>query len=327
MIRHLSKPAYREEFKGDTARSTAAYKEVREDASLGSTSKLPLEAKFGKMSLKSGLYIVSTPIGNFDDITLRAISTLKSSDIILCEDTRISQKLLAKHDIRTKLQIYNDHSNEQVREKIVSLIKAENIISLISDAGTPLISDPGYKLVRDLRMLNYHVEVVPGVSAPITALTLSALPLDRFLFCGFLPKTTESKKKIFTELANIHATLIFFETAPRLIKTLLTAKEILGNREICVARELTKLYQEVKTANIDEIIEFYQHNILKGEIVLLISGNVQEKEERLELDLKVFIESCLNRGLSAKSATELAYEKFKNVYSKKEIYKLVNESK
>jgi len=277
------------------------------------------------MILKPGLYIVSTPIGNFEDITLRAISTLKNSDIILCEDTRISQKLLAKHDIRTKLQIYNDHSDEKDRENIISLIKAGNIVSLISDAGTPLISDPGYKLSRDLRMLNYHVDVVPGVSAPITALTLSALPTDRFLFCGFLPKTTESKKKVFSELVNLKATLIFFETAPRLINTLSVAKEILGNREICVARELTKLYQETKTGNIDEIIKFYQNNILKGEIVLLISGNIHEQNQ--QTNLEKFIELCLSKNLSSKTTTELAYDKFKDVYSKKEIYKLVNESK
>ena len=274
---------------------------------------------------KPGLYIVSTPIGNFEDITLRAISTLKNSDIILCEDTRISQKLLAKHDIHTKLQIYNDHSDEKDRENIISLIKAGNIVSLISDAGTPLISDPGYKLSRDLRMLNYHVDVVPGVSAPITALTLSTLPTDRFLFCGFLPKTTESKKKVFSELVNLKATLIFFETAPRLINTLSVAKEILGNREICVTRELTKMYQETKTGNIDEITEFYQNNILKGEIVLLISGNIQEQNQ--QTNLEKFIELCLSKNLSSKTTTELAYEKFKDVYSKKEIYKLVNESK
>lgn len=279
------------------------------------------------MFLKAGLYIVSTPIGNFEDITLRAISTLKNSDIILCEDTRISQKLLAKHDIRTKLQVYNDHSDEKDRENIISLIKANKIVSLISDAGTPLISDPGYKLVRDLRSLNFPIDVVPGVSSPITALTLSALPTDRFLFCGFLPKTIESKKKLFTEFANIRATLIFFEAAPRLINTLLIAKEILGNREICVARELTKLYQETTNANIDEVITFYQNNTLKGEIVLLISGILQEQEEKLEPNLIEFIKSCLSKNLSAKSATDLAYEKFKNTYSKKEIYRLVNKQK
>ena len=130
------------------------------------------------MFLKAGLYIVSTPIGNFDDITLRAISTLKSSDIILCEDTRISQKLLAKHDIRTKLQVYNDHSDEKDKENIINLIKANKIVSLISDTGTPLISDPGYKLLRDLRSLNFHIDIVLGVSSPIAALTLSALPTN-----------------------------------------------------------------------------------------------------------------------------------------------------
>ncbi|WP_347939045.1 16S rRNA (cytidine(1402)-2'-O)-methyltransferase [Rickettsia oklahomensis] len=275
------------------------------------------------MILKPGLYIVSTPIGNFADITLRAIATLKNSDIILCEDTRISQKLLAKYDIHTKLQIYNDHSDKKDRERIISLIAEGNIVSLISDAGTPLISDPGYKLSRDLRMLNCHIDVIPGVSAPITALTLSTLPTDRFLFHGFLPKTIESKKKIFSELVNLKATLVFFETVPRLLNTLSVVKEILGNREICVARELTKRYQEIKTGDIDEIIAFYQKNIFKGEIVLLISGNLQEKEE---VDLEKFIEFCLNRNLSNKTTTELAYEKFKNIYSKKEIYKLVNES-
>ncbi|HJD55260.1 MAG TPA: 16S rRNA (cytidine(1402)-2'-O)-methyltransferase [Rickettsia endosymbiont of Pyrocoelia pectoralis] len=279
------------------------------------------------MSLKPGLYIVSTPIGNFEDITLRAISTLKSSDIILCEDTRISQKLLAKHDLRTKLQVYNDHSDEKDRENIINLIKAGKIVSLISDAGTPLISDPGYKLIRELRTLNYYIDAVPGVSSPITALTLSALPTDRFLFCGFLPKTTESKKKIFAEFENIRATLIFFETASRLIKTLLAAKEILGNREICVARELTKLYQETTTANIDEVIEFYQNNTLKGEIVLLISGNSEKNEDDLEQDLENFIKLCFGKNLSAKTTTDLAYDKFKNVYSKSEIYKLVNKQK
>ncbi|AAU04189.1 16S rRNA (cytidine(1402)-2'-O)-methyltransferase [Rickettsia typhi] len=273
------------------------------------------------MILKSGLYIVSTPIGNFEDITLRAISTLKNSDIILCEDTRISQKLLVKHDIITKLQIYNDHSDYKDREYIISLIKAGHVVSLISDAGTPLISDPGYKLVRDLRNLNYYIEVVPGVSAPITALTLSSLPTDRFLFCGFLPKTIESKKKIFSELVNLKATLIFFDTASRLINTLSLAKEIFGKREICVARELTKIYQEIKTGDIDAIIEFYKKNILKGEIVLLISGNVQEQYKHINLEK--FIEFCLSKNLSSKTTIELAYDKFKDVYSKKEIYRVV----
>lgn len=279
------------------------------------------------MNLKSGLYIVSTPIGNLEDITLRALSTLKNSSVILCEDTRISQKLLAKHGIKVKLQVYNDHSDEQNRKNIARLIDQGEVVSLISDAGTPLISDPGYKLVRELRTLNYHVEIVPGVSSPIAALTLSDLPTDRFLFCGFLPKTIEGKKKIFNEFVNICTTLIFFDTAIRLIESLVIAKEVLGNREICVARELTKLYQEVKTATIDEIIEFYQNNPLKGEIVLLISGLADENEEKLAEDLQAFIKLSLAKNLTAKTTTDLAYEKFSNNYSRKEIYKEVNQMK
>ncbi|MFY9589798.1 16S rRNA (cytidine(1402)-2'-O)-methyltransferase [Rickettsia endosymbiont of Halotydeus destructor] len=277
------------------------------------------------MILKAGLYVVSTPIGNLEDITLRALSTLKNSSVILCEDTRISQKLLAKHGIKVKLQIYNDHSDEQNRKNIMQLIEQGEVVSLISDAGTPLISDPGYKLIRELRTLNYHVEIAPGVSSPIAALTLSGLPTDRFLFCGFLPKTIEGKRKIFNEFINIRATLIFFDTAIRLTESLITAKEVLGNREICVARELTKRYQEIKTATINEVIEFYQNNPLKGEIVLLISGLEDKDEEKVAKDLQAFIKLSLAKNLTAKTVTDLAYEKFSNNYSKKEIYKIVNQ--
>lgn len=282
------------------------------------------------MILKPGLYIVSTPIGNLEDITYRAVSTLKNSNIILCEDTRISQKLLAKHGIKVKLHVYNDHSSEKNRQNIKDLINQGNIVSLISDAGTPLISDPGYKLVRDLRNLDYHVEAVPGVSSPITALTISALPSDRFLFCGFLPKTTPAKKKIFIELkeADINATMIFFEAATRLIESLKTAREIFGNRAVCVARELTKLYQEVKTDNIDNIIEFYEKNLLKGEIVLLVSGNLKtHNKKELSAKLQDFIKLSFNKKLSAKTIADLACKQFSNSYNRKEIYKIVNEIK
>ncbi len=215
------------------------------------------------MILKPGLYIVSTPIGNLDDITLRALTVLRSSTIILCEDTRISRKLLVKHNIQAKLHMYNDLSSAVDRENIKAWIDNGEIISLISDAGTPLISDPGFKLVKDLKILNYHIDAIPGVSSLITAITISGLPSARFLFAGFLPKTTDSKKKIFTEFSNINATLIFFETAARLQHTLQTALTVLGNREICVARELTKLYQEVKTGYLEDLIIFMALILLK----------------------------------------------------------------
>ena len=279
------------------------------------------------MIFKPGLYIVSTPIGNLDDITLRALETLKNSTIILCEDTRISRKLLAKHNIKTKLQVYNDHSDYQEREFIRTLIDNGAIVSLISDAGTPLIADPGYKLVRDLRKLNYHIDVVPGVSALTTSITISGLPSDRFLFAGFLPKTTEGKKKIFTELSNIKATLIFFETASRIVQSLHTAFTVFGNREVCVARELTKFYQEVKSGLIEDVLNFYNSNIIKGEIVLLISSASEPHKALLADDLKKFIDLYLSKGWSAKSVTDIANENFGRSYSKKEIYSIVNKIK
>lgn len=221
---------------------------------------------------KPGLYVVATPIGNLDDITIRALNTLKNSTAILCEDTRNTQKLLAKHNISAKLFVYNDHSTDKQRNMVARLIDSGGVVSLVSDAGTPLISDPGFKLIRHLKGLGYFIEAAPGASAPIAALTLSGLAPDRFLFAGFLPKTTIKKQKIFMEFADLKSTLIFFETASRLIDSLNIAMSVLGNRQACVARELTKLYQEIKTASLQELIEHYTKSTLKGEIVLLISG-------------------------------------------------------
>lgn len=280
------------------------------------------------MIYKPGLYVVSTPIGNMQDITLRALDTLKNSTIILCEDTRISRKLLAKHNVKAKLQLYNDHSDEHDRQNIRKLIDNGAIISLISDAGTPLISDPGYKLIVELKKLNYHIDVVPGVSSVIAALTISGLPSDRFFFAGFLPKTNESRKKLFTELSNVKATLIFFETASRLMQSLHSAMSILGNREISVARELTKLHQDVQSGTISEIINFYQHNILKGEIVLLISGeDAVADQENLEKKLHEMASLYLSKGWSAKTVKDVINENYGKVYSKKEIYQTVNKTK
>lgn len=277
------------------------------------------------MTLKPGLYIISTPIGNLNDITLRAIETLEKSDIILCEDTRISGKLLAKHDIKSRLTVYNDHSDTEIRKTVCEFLAQGLIVSLISDAGTPLISDPGYKLVRELILGGFHVDVIPGVSAPIAALTLSRLPSDRFLFAGFLPKTPERRKKIFEEFANVKATLIFFESAKRLKDSLEDAHVVYGNRQACVARELTKLYQEVKLEELSQLIEFYRASPPRGEIVLLISGEeaVLDSETLIE-KLTQHLKNHLKDGLSTKDATQKALARFSNSYSKKEIYKIAN---
>ena len=279
------------------------------------------------MLLKPGLYIVSTPIGNLGDITIRAIDTLQNSSLILCEDTRVSQKLLAKHNIKARLIAYNDHSTMKQRENIAALITNGAVISLISDAGTPLISDPGYKLVRYLKNQQLLVEIIPGVSAPIAALTLSSLASDRFLFAGFLPKTIESKRKIFIEMAKVNATLIFFETSTRLVSSLSIAREVLGNREACVARELTKLYQEANTKPLDELVDHYTIKPPKGELVLLISGVESIDPADINNNIEKMLISYLQSGLSKKIATELTYKIYSKYCSKKEIYKMANESR
>jgi 16S rRNA (cytidine1402-2'-O)-methyltransferase len=277
------------------------------------------------VNLKPGLYIVSTPIGNLGDITLRALATLNNSDIIFCEDTRVSSKLLAKHGIKVPLKVYNDNSDESQRYYINSLIDGGKAVSLISDAGTPLVSDPGYKLVRDFKERGVLVDVLPGACAVIAALSISGLPTDRFMFAGFLPKTKEGKAKIFEELGSIDATIVFYETANRLLQSLAVAQEVFGDREANVAREITKLYQESRFAPLSELHEFYSKNPAKGEIVLCISG--KSSQIITEDVLKKEITSILTSGQSAKTASDIIFAKYKNQFSRKEIYKLANSLK
>ncbi len=275
------------------------------------------------MDLKPGLYIVSTPIGNLQDITLRAIETLKNSKVILCEDTRVSQKLLAKFNITSHLLPYNDFSNPKDRDKVRELIDHGAVVSIVSDAGTPLISDPGYKLVRDLKQAGYFIEVVPGVSSPIAALTLSSLPTDKFFFGGFIPKTSASREQTFMEVKQIKATLIFFDTAKRIADTLQVAHKVLGNREACVARELTKLYQETINGTLEELKNYTLNKVLKGEIVLLISGF--HKEEVIdEAGLLIRIKT-LRSQYSAKDTVAKIYEELKDQFelSKSDLYDMV----
>ncbi len=277
------------------------------------------------MNLKPGLYIVSTPIGNLNDITLRALDVLKSSDIIFCEDTRVSNKLLVKHQIKASLKVYNDNSDLSSRNNIKKLIIEGKIISLISDAGTPLISDPGYKLVRDLKSYGLSVDVIPGPCAAIAALTLSGLPTDKFYFAGFLPKTREGKVKIFNSLSRMNCTLIFYETSLRLLHTLEIALEILGNRQANVARELTKLYQESNTTKLSELIDHYKSSSPKGEVVFSIQG-----EESLAIStdkLRENISNLIAQGLSAKSVSDKMFAQYSECFSRKDIYKITNEIK
>jgi 16S rRNA (cytidine1402-2'-O)-methyltransferase len=283
------------------------------------TPKSPLE-----IIMKPGLYIISTPIGNMGDITTRGLETLKASDHIFAEDTRVTKKLLEKHGIRPKkLGVYNDFSDEKTRNYIKELIEQDLIVSLVSDAGTPLISDPGYKLVRNLQDSGHFVDTTPGPSAPIAALTLSGLPTDRFMFNGFIPKTIPAKEKLFSEISSIKATMIFFETASRLISTLEVAHSILGDREACVAREITKMYQEVKRDRISGLIEYFTQNPARGEIVFLISG---EAVESLVVDIEGEIRQLLQEGNSAKTVATLMHIKHPHE-SKSSLYQMANRAK
>tara|TARA_B100001029_G_scaffold121868_1_gene101338 strand:+ start:8 stop:700 length:693 start_codon:yes stop_codon:yes gene_type:complete len=221
------------------------------------------------MSDKGHLFVVGTPIGNLEDITLRAISTLQNVDLILAEDTRNSKKLLSAHNINTKMMSYHEHSNEKETKRIISLLLDGKNLALISDAGTPTISDPGYGLIRDCIKEEIKIIPIPGASAITTAMSVSGLPSDSFTFYGFLPQKKGRIKKI-KELLNVDNTIILFESPFRLEKTLNQLKEYLGNRSVVIGRELTKLYEEIIRGNLDDVIKYFSKSKVKGEIVIMI---------------------------------------------------------
>ncbi len=258
--------------------------------------------------LRNGLYIVATPIGNLQDISARAAEILRDADIIACEDSRVSKKLFALLgiSINKKFISYEDHSEEQKAQMIIDLINQGNSIALISDAGSPLISDPGYKLVRLCREQNIYVTAVPGACAVITALQLSGLPTNRFMFAGFIPNKEKARADLFEELKNINTTLVFYETAPRLLKTLDKASEIFGNREIAVARELTKMFEEVVYGNFEDITTHFTQNEPRGEFVLIIAPP-QEKKSSAD-DIKEILRKRLGETSLKTAVKEISAE-------------------
>lgn len=230
-------------------------------------------------TLTDDLYIIATPIGNMGDITFRAIEVLKSVDAVLCEDTRTSGKLLSYYGINTPRIAYHEHNEREMSRKIISMIKDEGKkLALISDAGTPLISDPGYRLLQECAENDISFTCVPGACACIDALVLSALPTDKFLFAGFLPNKSSARKTALKEVEGITSTIIFYETANRLLESLKDIREVLGERTMAVARELTKKFEEARRDNVSELIDFYEKNgDPKGEIVLVIEGAEKDK--------------------------------------------------
>ncbi|MFL2500548.1 MAG: 16S rRNA (cytidine(1402)-2'-O)-methyltransferase [Candidatus Neomarinimicrobiota bacterium] len=224
------------------------------------------------MSNRGKLFVVATPIGNLQDISFRAVETLKKVNCIFAEDTRTSKKLINHYDIDTKLYSYHDHSSEKEIARLLDILKDHKDVALISDAGTPTISDPGYSLIRQCINEGIDVIPIPGASALTAAISASGLPSDAFAFIGFLPTKKGRKKKI-SSLENLDMTIVLFESPHRLIKTLNQLKEALGERPIVVARELTKLYEEIIRGNFSSAIEFFEAKKIKGEIVIMIGKN------------------------------------------------------
>ncbi len=269
-----------------------------------------------KKSFDKGLYVAATPIGNLGDISRRALDLFASADFIICEDKRVSGKLLSYYEIKTPMISYHDHNSQAVMPKLIDALKAGKTLALITDAGTPLISDPGYKLVNECRNQGIMVTSLPGASAILCALTCAGMATDKFFFSGFLPSKTVARKKEINKLSTVPATLVYFESPKRLLASLKDLREVLGNRNAAVCRELTKLYEEVKKDNLDNLIAHYESlQTPKGEIVLLIE---QGEEKQLVNDLDSALVDALKK-LSVKEA--VAAVTYMTGRKRKEVYK------
>jgi 16S rRNA (cytidine1402-2'-O)-methyltransferase len=255
-------------------------------------------------SLRPGLYVVATPIGNLGDLSARAADTLRNCDLILAEDTRVTGKLLAHIGAKSSMTRYDDHSSASERDAIVSRLGSEAVV-LVSDAGTPLISDPGYKLVRAARAAGHVVTTVPGPSAVIAALALAGLPTDRFLFAGFLPPKAKARADAIAELADVRATLVFYESGPRLADTLQALLESLGAREAAVAREITKLHEECVTGTLLELAGRYADAPPRGEIVIVV-GPPKEAGPVSDVDLDAALDKAIATLSPSRAAAEVA---------------------
>jgi 16S rRNA (cytidine1402-2'-O)-methyltransferase len=256
-------------------------------------------------SLAPGLYVVATPIGNLQDVSFRALSVLAAADAVLAEDTRVTKTLLAHYGITTPLVAYHEHSNAAVRERMIHRLKEGQALALVSDAGTPLVSDPGYKLVQAAIAEGVPVTPIPGPSAILTALVVSGLPTDRFFFEGFLPPKSAARRTRLGDLAGIPGTLMLFEAPHRLPEMLADAADVLGERQGVVARELTKLFETVRRGTLSELAaQFAEEGPPKGEIVVLVGEAAEAKREVVDAALDEKLKDALARH-SIKDAAAL----------------------
>jgi 16S rRNA (cytidine1402-2'-O)-methyltransferase len=275
---------------------------------------------------ENALYVVATPIGNLGDITLRALQILSEVDFVICEDTRISVRLLEAYEIKgKKLLTYNDHCDEKTRKKILELLVSGKSLALLSDAGTPLISDPGYKLVNFLRQFNQKIIPLPGASSLTSALCASGLACDNFLFIGFLPSSEIQKEKLLKSLPR-NFTFVFFEAANRVAESLEMVLKILGNRNVSAARELTKMHEEIISDELENLITFFakEPGKLRGEFVIVVEKAGKNEKNFSQEELILEISKAISLGHSLKDLSQNLSE----IYgvNRKEIYKLALEA-
>lgn len=265
------------------------------------------------ISLRPGLYCIATPIGNLKDITIRALETMQAASYVVCEDTRVTSKLLSHYGIKKKLIIYNDHSDESDRLKIIQDILEGSSVAFVSDAGTPLISDPGVKLVRECQKQNCYITTLPGASAVTSALVLSGLASHQFSFLGFF----DSKK--YETLRYQSGTLIYFESPHRLVQTLEFLSHLKEERLVSVVREISKIYEDVQSGPINTVLNYYRNNPPKGEIVLILGE--APHQQSTDDELLSMIQTCL-QTMSPKETTEYIKMMIKDI-PKKKIYNMV----
>lgn len=267
-------------------------------------SRHPPPPPLSDVPLEPGLYVVATPIGNLRDITLRALDVLNGCDLLLAEDTRVTGKLLSAYGLSKTMVRYDEHAAERARPRILAALEAGQSVALVSDAGTPLVSDPGYRLVKEVVAAGHRVFPIPGPSAALAALTLAGLPTDRFLFAGFTPPKRAARRSFLAEFATVKATLIFYETGPRLRASLEDMLAVFGPREAAVTRELTKLYETCVRGSLDRLATDPALDEPKGEIVVLVGPGVEEAASEADAD-RALVEAMARLPLG-EAASEVA---------------------
>jgi 16S rRNA (cytidine1402-2'-O)-methyltransferase len=268
------------------------------------------------------LYLVATPIGNLQDVTFRALETLKKVDLIACEDTRHTQKLLNHYSIKNRLVSYHEHNEKERAEELAEYLKQGKSIAVVSDAGTPAICDPSFRIVEQAAALGAQVVSIPGAVAFVNGLIVSGLPTDSVFFGGFLPSKKSERIKRFEEVREIPATLVFYETPHRIEKSLADALETLGNRKAAIARELTKLHEEIIRGDLNELLEKISGNPLKGEIVLILDRKSNESK-RLDVNKAGTLKSRLTELESEGTERKAALKKLAKEFglSRSEVYR------